>query len=151
MNLAASRMLEYFAMMHGCMATLPEDEKVALETWEQENLDGATLSTSDWPGWVKYIGPKPLPNETEKSDEGFVYLLEAQTGIFKIGSSKNVARRVAQLQTASPFPLTLRHYFAAKNARKVELELHSHFVSRRIRNEWFQLNSQEITSICQIK
>ena len=46
-------------MMVGCASAMPESEKCALEEWERANLDGCTVSTSDWPGWKKYIGERP--------------------------------------------------------------------------------------------
>ena len=50
----AARMLAYYAMMYGCSQAMSGHEKEALEAWERENLDGATVGTSDWPGWAKY-------------------------------------------------------------------------------------------------
>ena len=49
----------YFAMMHGTYVAMSQKEKEALQVWELEYLDGQSTGTSDWPGWVKYIGPKP--------------------------------------------------------------------------------------------
>lgn len=55
--------LVYSGMMVGCGAAMPAHEKESLEKWEAENLDGCTVGTSDWPGWEKYIGSKPVPPE----------------------------------------------------------------------------------------
>jgi 5-methylcytosine-specific restriction endonuclease McrA len=53
--------LSYYTAMYGCFKAMPEHEKRALLEWERHNLDGCSVSTSDWPGWVKYIGHKPEP------------------------------------------------------------------------------------------
>ena len=34
-------------------------ERAELEAWERLHLDGATVSTSDWPGWERRIGKPP--------------------------------------------------------------------------------------------
>lgn len=143
----ATRILDYYAMMHGAYAAMPNDEKQSLEAWERAHLDGCTVATSDWPGWEKYIGPRPTPVARESSRPGYVYLVQAATGEFKIGISTNVQTRIAQLQTASPVPLTLLHYFPAKNAREVERELHNRFRAGRVRNEWFRLTSADVVMI----
>jgi len=50
----------WFAMMMGVLTALPENEKRELEEWERTHVGGA-FGTSDWPGWEKYIGKKPIP------------------------------------------------------------------------------------------
>ena len=40
---------------------LPPDEEAALNAWESEYLDGHSIRTSDWPGWAKYLPPRPEP------------------------------------------------------------------------------------------
>lgn len=49
---------DFFAMMMGAYAAMPEVEKNSLLEWEKNHLDGTT-GTSDWPGWEKYIGKRP--------------------------------------------------------------------------------------------
>jgi hypothetical protein len=52
-------MTEWFAAMAGVYAALPVTRRTELEIWEHDHLDGET-GTSDWPGWVEYIGSPPL-------------------------------------------------------------------------------------------
>jgi len=40
-------------------SNMTQEERLALEEWERENLDGHSVGTSDWPGWEKYIGVPP--------------------------------------------------------------------------------------------
>lgn len=49
---------DYSAMMVGVYALLPQAEKDELHEWERTHLDGR-VGTSDWPGWIKYIGKMP--------------------------------------------------------------------------------------------
>jgi hypothetical protein len=54
---------DYFRRLVEATATLPEEERKALEEWEAENVGKPNgLATSDWPGWVKYIGDPPWKN-----------------------------------------------------------------------------------------
>lgn len=57
------RYSEWMNMMVGAGNAMPESEKQALLDWEQANLDGHSVGTSDWPGWEKYIGKKPDPSD----------------------------------------------------------------------------------------
>ena len=97
------------------------------------------------------LGDIPPPTTREKMAFGYIYLVEAVAGLFKIGTSKNVHARVAQLQTASPVQIMLRHHFPAADARNVERELHRRFESRRVRSEWFQLAEADVAAICEIR
>jgi len=38
---------------------LSDDEQKELAEWEKENLGQSEKATSDWPGWIKYIGLPP--------------------------------------------------------------------------------------------
>ncbi|MGH7975993.1 MAG: hypothetical protein ACREC8_04965 [Limisphaerales bacterium] len=89
--------LEWFGAMYGAYQAMPEKEKMELLQWERENLDGCTVGTSDWPGWEKYIGKPPWKDPKQakgKSVNGFVYLVLAQTGEYKIGHSGNPDGRI---------------------------------------------------------
>src|SRR5262245_29575607 len=109
MNENAARMMTYYAMMQGAYSAMSDDEKRSLEAWERANLDGCAVATSDWPGWSKYIGPIPACVDRESARAGYIYLVRAATGEFKIGMSTNIQVRLAQLKTGSPVSLTLVH------------------------------------------
>lgn len=55
----AGEPLEWMAQMAVVYRMMPEADRVALHQWEADNLDGHSVGTSDWPGWVQYIGPPP--------------------------------------------------------------------------------------------
>ena len=109
-----------------------------------------TCGTSDWPGWEKYIGKFQPPQSRARNTFGYVYLVKSATGYFKIGSSQSVQNRIRQLQSGNPEPLTLIHQFASANAQQQELELHSVFANKRVRNEWFALTDADVACICAI-
>jgi len=63
----------------------------------------------------------------------------------KIGFTTNIKKRIKQLQTANPNELVLlREYKATSRGRKLESLLHTHYKSKKINNEWFKLNSDDI-------
>jgi hypothetical protein len=64
---------EYLAMMTGVLSALPPHELAALTTWEYENVTGdGVYGTSDWPGWIKYIGPPPLPVKSTNNKKSVI-------------------------------------------------------------------------------
>lgn len=141
--------LEYAAAMVGCYSALPLHERESLHAWEDKYVDGSGIcSTSDWPGWEKYIGKLELPERRSKGTFGYVYLIQSESGHCKIGSSLSVPKRIRQLQCANPGPLILLHQFPSASAQQDEFALHKKFYRKRIRNEWFALDDLEIASIC---
>lgn len=67
---------------------------------------------------------------------GTVYFIQSGAGAIKIGTAKNVARRIATLRLANPEPLTLLH--TMPGGVTLEHRLHRKFAALRIRGEWFR-------------
>lgn len=55
-----ARLFIWYGAMQGARSAMPKREQRALDEWERGNLDGEHTS-SDWPGWLKYIGSPPVP------------------------------------------------------------------------------------------
>jgi len=74
----------------------------------------------------------------------YVYFIEADNGLVKIGKSKNVRKRLAALRGGSPIHLRLL-YSIDCNGRASETEKHFHkmFEAKRKHGEWFGLNKKE--------
>lgn len=137
--------------MVGCYAAMSAEEKKALHAWEASHVDGSgAFGTSDWPGWQKYIGKQPAPELKEKRSFGYVYLVQAALGQYKIGTSLADPRRVAQLQTGSPVELEVVNHFPAMDAKQAESALHKRFLHRQVRSEWFALTESDVAAICAI-
>ena len=83
----------------------------------------------------------PIPN--------FVYLITAAqyTDIYKIGLTNDVARRLNDMQTGSPYTLYAMRSYAVENAVAVEAMLHAFFHKKRIRGEWFNLSADDLRYI----
>ena len=74
---------------------------------------------------------------------GFVYVIRGEHGLVKVGVSTNPSARMAQLRTASPFPLTFAYVAAvegrAGNAYLVEQAAHGLLARHAMAGEWFDV------------
>ncbi|MDD5303080.1 MAG: GIY-YIG nuclease family protein [Elusimicrobia bacterium] len=76
---------------------------------------------------------------------GFVYIAHTKnTSNYKIGSSKNVAKRHARLKTGNPHLIVIATKLTA-NRLAEERMLHRIYASSRIGGEWFSLTSEQIS------
>jgi hypothetical protein len=66
-----------------------------------------------------------------------VYFVQADGGPIKIGLAANPRRRVADLQTSSPYPLRLVATLPGQGAMG-ESALHAKFAHLRMHGEWFE-------------
>lgn len=71
------------------------------------------------------------------SSQYYTYLLEAN-GLYKIGKTKNIKRRINQLRTASP-DIKLLAYIDLD----IEKELHQILYPFRYKLEWYKLNNPD--------
>ena len=81
-------------------------------------------------------------NRTMRSKSGYVYLLECG-GKYKIGFSKDVERRIKQLDTR-PFKINLiaKSKFIS-DAYDREQEIHEWFENSKIDGEWYEFSDHE--------
>lgn len=86
----------------------------------------------------------------------YIYLIESiddNEVIYKIGRTKNDPKsRVKQLQTGTASTLILLNGYSTKYASKLEKMLHNHFKHKKIKNEWFRLDLNDVvnfTNICE--
>lgn len=68
--------------------------------------------------------------------KGFVYFIQSEEGPIKIGFSDDPAKRLDQLQVASPSQLRLLGSLPCKSTR--EAAIHGYFAEHRLRGEWFR-------------
>jgi hypothetical protein len=75
----------------------------------------------------------------------YTYLIQDCNGLIKIGQSKNVKKRIQQLQTAHGKKLKLLAYCLAD--KYLEKRLHRMFFFHRKQGEWFDCSSEIKTTI----
>ena len=82
-----------------------------------------------------------------------VYLLKSDyTGYYKIGVSKNTAKRVKQLQTGSSENIEIMFTFKTDIPFKVETALHNFFSIHKVNREWYNLPLEDhldFMSLCE--
>src|SRR5262245_29809824 len=84
------------------------------------------LRHGSMPNWERLsIGTKPTS------------IVSLATDRVKIGSSANIAQRVADLATAMPYPPLLIAYELGRDARSLERSAHSRWKPWRRNREWF--------------
>jgi hypothetical protein len=80
------------------------------------------------------------------SKSGYVYLIKASTGAYKIGMSKDPNSRIATFKTL-PFDVELLALIQTDNMHELEKELHERFADKRRQGEWFNLSSEDVEYI----
>lgn len=80
-----------------------------------------------------------------RDNKAYVYILKVNSdGIYKVGVSKNVERRVKQLQTGNPEPIEIVKTFLSEYPYKIESLLHRRFKRNQVQGECYYLSEQDI-------
>lgn len=101
---------------------------------------------------MQYVVPQPRKHKKPTLDEsGFVYLLKASTGQYKIGKTVKVEKRKRWIDIHVPFELELIHAIPCKNRHKAETTIKKRYRSQVIKGEWFLLSPEDVEAIKSIK
>ena len=78
-----------------------------------------------------------------------IYLISAlldEKKIYKIGYTKrSVNKRIKELETGNPYEFNIERVYVTDNyANNIEKSVHRHFVNKRIKGEWFDLDEEDI-------
>lgn len=88
-------------------------------------------------GNVLFLHPEDVLALSARDDYGFVYAVGFARYV-KIGFTKDIESRLAQLQTAAPLDLTV--YRTMRGCQRDERNLHARFKNSRLRGEWFMMD-----------
>lgn len=91
-----------------------------------------------------------LPEQDKDSTlpkSGYIYVLRADNGLYKIGRSVNIDGRIKRLETVLPYELELVCAVKAKDYITTEAKLHQVFADKCVKGEWFQLTEADIEYI----
>lgn len=84
---------------------------------------------------------------SENKEGGFVYIFEAHFGQVKIGSTKNVRRRITEIEALSGGARrNLCLSAACSNYRRIENTLHKLFDANRTHSEWFNVSFDKVVN-----
>jgi hypothetical protein len=83
------------------------------------------------------------------TQSGFIYLLRAETGHYKIGRAKNVENRIRSIAAFVPFRVELAHTIATDDTVRLERCLHFLYerAGKRVNGEWFNLSPLDVAAI----
>jgi len=82
---------------------------------------------------------------------GFVYLIRAENGLYKIGKAKNISKRLQPFSVNFPMKWEIVHSFQSENYSAAEIDLHRKFASKRDIGEWFKLSPADVQYITSIQ
>lgn len=80
-------------------------------------------------------------------EKGYVYLIRASTGHYKIGRTKDISNRFNFFVVKLPFEIELIHHFEVDDMREAEAKLHEKYKAKRVNGEWFNLTDEDVTFI----
>lgn len=79
---------------------------------------------------------------------GVVYFIQnIETGLIKIGYSKDLDARVRGLATEHKAEMRVIHYMGSYDAAGLEEVMHTLFSDKRVEGEWFSLNWEDIRRV----
>lgn len=88
--------------------------------------------------------PAPAEKSAESGRYGFVYLVQAHRGEFKIGRTNLVDRRLSELGVMAAVEHELVHEIKTDDPAGVEAYWHRRFEVKRMRGEWFRLDAADV-------
>jgi hypothetical protein len=117
-----------------------------IKLWKQseiENYNNALLDIrSKESNDTKKYRERVKIRKKELEEKRLIYLiLNKRNGLYKIGLSINPVIREKTLQSEEPEIEVINTY---KGGFKIEREIHSTFKDKRVRGEWFKLNSDDL-------
>lgn len=79
---------------------------------------------------------------------GLIYIIgeENDSGLYKIGETKNLKNRIKQLQTGNPNKLVVIDKFRCINRKIFEKILHKKYESNKKLGEWFEFTDDELVA-----
>lgn len=78
---------------------------------------------------------------------GYVYVVQADNNLYKIGKSKDPHTRIQSLGVRLPYELEVLVLIESTNYTQLEKELHKHFADKRKGGEWFELDENDLEYI----
>lgn len=81
------------------------------------------------------------------SKKGYVYLLadSLKDDVYKIGVTRgSIENRIKKLQTGNAGEIYMCRYYQTDIPFFVEKHLHSQFLSKKLKNEWFSLTAEDV-------
>lgn len=92
--------------------------------------------------------PHPRANDRpvvpKKTKPGYIYILKADNGLYKIGLTNSPAPRISSLIKQSPVKAELLHLIPTEDMKPAEDRLHAKYAHLRRIGEWFALTDTDV-------
>lgn len=75
---------------------------------------------------------------------GYIYIIKADTGHYKIGRTKNVPKRLNFFGVRLPFAIELCWSIKVDDMYRFESWLHRYFKNERVNGEWFNISDFDL-------
>jgi hypothetical protein len=86
------------------------------------------------------------PDETpDVATDGYVYLLKSGKR-YKLGFTKELERRFAELSHQTAEPIKVVHAFRTDDPSGIEAYWKNRFREKRVHNEWFNLSARDVAA-----
>lgn len=82
-----------------------------------------------------------------KRKDGFVYLIKADNGLYKIGRTKNKDLRMGQLRIQLPYGFSEVLSIKTNDCVTLEKRIHIDFKDKRKQGEWFELKDSDVMAL----
>ncbi|HTG65078.1 MAG TPA: GIY-YIG nuclease family protein [Flavobacterium sp.] len=126
----------------------PSNEMLIKNGFEIIKLDEPMIVWKDGKKYCQGDIVHCIISEKSKNKLGLYIIHTNNSNLFKIGITKNINQRIKQFETGNPFEFTLYEFFETESCRKLEKIIHKKLEKNRYRKEWFKLNEEELTEIC---
>lgn len=88
-----------------------------------------------------------LEHKPHKKQPGYVYLLQSESGLYKIGLTKDPRKRAKTFGVLLPFSVEFICLIKTEDMPVLEAELHQRYASKRLNGEWFRLSPEDVDYI----
>lgn len=83
-------------------------------------------------------------NKSSNPQNGYVYVIKSENGLYKIGKAKNLTNRILHLGIKIPMKIELCCSCEYEDYDKAESYFHQLFSIKRENGEWFRLSDEDI-------
>jgi len=117
-----------------------------IDQWDEEAIEeyNETIQKE----WDEMQEGSYTTNEPKLPTPGLIYLLKCD-GIYKIGRTKNLDKRLRKYVTENPHPIEIVHTRAVADYVLAEKKIHELVETLKVRGEWYKLTdlkAQLVTS-----
>lgn len=139
--------VKYPEICEGIVDCETEIGKIEGRTQDPYVLDMIRMARSGIAERCKGFGSESVKKVHGRERHGWVYVLRADNGTYKIGQTMQLQNRVTWLGIQLPYETEVVATIVANDPRSFEAALHRRFEDKRLRGEWFELDDGDLRFI----